>query len=1239
MSRGAWRFIIATTTLLTGACAAPVDRSWHEEAGGVRWRALEVPSRGRAGFTLLGEATTGITHRNDVADEHALANRNLIIGAGVAVGDVDGDGRPDAFVGSVETPAALYHNDGDFRFSDVTGTSGIATAGLAITGAVFADVDGDGDLDLIAGTMGGPIKLWLNDARGHFTDASATSGLGGGVAATTMTLADVDGDGDLDLYIGTYKTRNALDAYPPQQRSFEQVVRKMGARYVVLPQWATEYRIEDRPDLGGIVRSQRAERDLFYLNDGAGHFASTPVAGPRFRDEAGKPLAEAPDFFTLAARFHDLNGDGAPDLYVCNDFEDPDQIWLNDGRGAFRLIARLAIRETSNTCMSVDFSDINRDGYVDIFTADMLSPALAQRQRQIPTHSPLPKQVGLTPDRPQWMRNMLQVARGDGTFAEVAGFAGVAASDWTWGSAFVDADLDGYEDLLVVNGHRWDVRDADTFDHIRNTFPRVAWNREQGEFPALATRSIAFRNRGDLTFEDASARWGFGGDTAMSQGIALADLDGDGDVDVVVTRLNAPAVLYRNESAAPRVAVRLRESRGNTSAVGAVVTVRAAGLPAQTKEVTAGGYYLSGSDPTLVFAAGRDTAPRIEVRWRDGRVQQVGTRANRLYEITKDSGAASRSAASDSVRGLFADATAMLGGHAHTDLAFDDFSRQPLLPNKFSQLGPGVSWIDVDADGIEDLVVGTGRGGQLAVLRNTARGFSATKQTGPVARWDLTTILPAPEPNGRVALVAGQASYEAASPAEALSVPSVLWLALRSGVPDVSAVSLVAGDSASVGALALADVNGDGRLDLFVGARVAPGAWPLTKPSQIRLRTESGAWRHDTLNAGALRALGLVSAAVWADINGDGWPDLLAATEWGPIRVLINERGRLRDATRERGLADIYSRWNGLAVGDFNGDGLLDIVATSWGRNTPWAASTARPHALHVGRFDGRSVGLLFARRDSLTGIEMPLESFSRIGVAIPQIRERIATFAEYSGTSMDKLIGALGATAIRVGATTYDHTVFVNRGTRFDAVALPAASQLAPAFGVVVADFDGNGTEDLFLGQNFSPTEIGTPRFDAGASVVLLGDGTGAFRVLSVRSSGLAVLGDVRGAAAADFNGDGRVDLAVSQNGAATTLWRNVTGAAGVRIRADGGPDNPLGIGVQLRVVKAGKRGPVREIHAGSGYWSMDAATTVLAGATAGDSLWIRWPGGREQTVAVPPGAREMTVKAAAEAGRTSSR
>ncbi|HEX7021075.1 MAG TPA: VCBS repeat-containing protein, partial [Gemmatimonadaceae bacterium] len=996
-----------------------------------------------------------------------------------------------------------------------------------------------------------------------------------------------------------------------------------------------EYRVEDRPDLGGVIRSQRADPDFFLVNDGKGHFTRTPISGARFVDENGKPLAQDPDYFTLAARFYDVNGDGAPDLYVCNDFEDPDQFWINDGKGNFRLLPGTSMRESSNTCMSVDFGDVNRDGHVDFFTADMMSRTLEERQQQFPTNSPMPKPIGLANDRQQWMSNMLQLARGDATWANIASFAGLEASDWTWGSAFVDVDLDGYEDLLVVNGHRWDIRNADVVERIKSAMPPVPYNREQGEFPRLDAHSVAFHNNHDLTFADASKAWGFGTDAAISQGIALADLDGDGDMDVIVTRLDGTPVVYRNESTAPRIAVRLRGLPPNTSGIGAKVTVRATSVPAQSREMTAGGYYLSGSEAQLAFATGKDSVVTIDVRWRSGKTTTItDAHPGRLYEID-EAGAAPPAAnaslaatpADSLARALFEDATPLLGGHQHVDSAFDDFRRQPLLPNRFSQLGPGVSWIDVDGDGREDLVVGTGRGGRLTVLRNGGGRFAAAPTPGAAAKWDLTTILPVPDARGATMLMAGQSSYEASSADEALSVPSGVGVSLSGGRPSAMAPVLPP-DTASVGPLALADVNGDGRLDLFVGARVKPGVWPLPARSHLYLRAADGTWTPDTANDQVLAKLGLVSSAMFADLDGDGWPELVVTSEFGPVRVLHNEHGRFRDVTKALGLAGQTSRWNGVVAGDFDGDGRLDLVATSWGRNTAWQASSDRPYELVLGNF-GNALGLVFARRDSVSGREMPLESYNQLSVAVPSLRDRFPTYASFARADVDSVLGSARASAARIGATTFDHMLWLNRGDHFEPHPLPGIAQLAPAFAPVIGDFDGDGHEDLFLAQNFSPTAMNTSRFDAGEGLLLLGDGRGGFRPMSVLQSGIRVLGDQRGAAAADYDGDGRLDLAVSQNGAATTLWHNRGGRPGLRVRLVGPPANPLAIGAELRVVTPRGSGPVREIRAGSGYWSMDAATTVLALPADATALRVRWPGGRAQTVPLAANQREVKVTA----------
>src|SRR5438552_9787171 len=480
--------------------------------------------------------------------------------------------------------------------------------------------------------------------------------------------------------------------------------------------------------------------------------------------------------------------------------------------------------------MAVDFSDVDRDGHVDIFVADMLGRG-PRRKTQVPTHTPLPKLIGQIDDRPQWQRNTLFRNRGDGTFAEIAAYAGVEASDWSWDALFLDVDLDGYEDLLITSGHLWDVMDADTWERIRTTFTGLEWRRELAQFPKLAVRSVAFRNNGDLTFSDVGEQWGFGADDAISHGMALADLDGDGALDVVVSRLGSPAAVFRNRTSAPRVAVRLRGQAPNTAGAGSKIRLLGGPVPVQQKEVVLGGNYLSGSDPLYTFAAGTAQDLTIEVDWRRGGHTVIhGVKPNREYEISEPPNssvlrseslrvAPARAPNPEPPAPWFRDVSAQLG-HRHVETPFNDWSRQTLLPQEPRQPGPGVSWYDVDGDGAEDLLITSGRGGTLAYYRNDHGRFARVDLRLARARYDETTVLPVPDGKGGSTLLVGQSNYESQTPSEAAAVPSVLAIAPSGGGGGGRVTPVVAGAVGSVGPLAVADVDGDGTLGLFVAGRV-----------------------------------------------------------------------------------------------------------------------------------------------------------------------------------------------------------------------------------------------------------------------------------------------------------------------------------------------------------------------------------------------------------------------------------
>jgi hypothetical protein len=638
--------------------------------------------------------------------------------------------------------------------------------------------------------------------------------------------------------------------------------------------------------------------------------------------------------------------------------------------------------------------------------------------------------------------------------------------------------------------------------------------------------------------------------------------------------------------------------------------------------------FLSGSDQLLTFAAGDGADLSIVVDWRSGgRTTIDDVQPNRLYEIREQEADTVTETDGETRPALFTDISDEIG-HIHRDRLFDDYARQPLLPNKLSQLGPGITWYDVDADGDADLLVPSGAGGSLSYFRNDRTGFTEIRlDLAPVAH-DQSTVLAVPSQFGNTSLLVGQSTYQVPTASQAIEVPSVLALmpGARGGA---TAEVAVPGEASSTGPLALGDVDNDGDLDLFVGGRVIPTAYPLPANSRLLLN-QGDHFALDSASSGLLNGIGLVSGALFSDIDADGDPDLLLAQEWGTIRLFRNERGRLEEATEQFGLTGYSSRWNGITTGDLNGDGRLDIVATSWGRNVKHRASQARPLLIYYSDFDRNgTMDVIEAQFDDRVDAIVPLEqNRARFVDALPFVARRIPNSTAYADATLDEILGDRLVDAGRLEATTLDHLLLLNRGNHFEPTPLPTEAQLAPSFYAGVADFNGDGHEDLFLTQNFYPTAVTTPRYDAGRGLLLEGDGAGNLTVVPGQVSGIRVYGDQRGAGFADFNADGRVDLAVSQNGRETIIYRNDGAIPGLRVRLVGSPGNPHAIGALLSLVYPDRRGPAREVHGGSGYWSQDDPLQVLGGLEGATAVWVRWPGGTEAEVRLEPGQTEVTIR-----------
>jgi len=1211
------------------------------------------PNSASPGFTFVPPSASGISFTNRLDEDRSLTNQIFLNGSGVALGDVDGDGRTDLYLCGLDTPNALYRNLGEWRFNEITSTAGVACENQASTGAAFADVDGDGDLDLLVNGIAQGTRLFLNNGRAVFSEATDAWGLRSTAGATSFALADVDGDGWIDLYVVHYRNDTMRDlpgmAFTAAVTNGVRQLLTVNGQSASAPPWADRFTLDSG---GGIL--ENGEADAFYHNTGRGRFVRRPwAAGGPFFEAEDKPAA-APYDWGLSAMFHDLNGDRAPDLYVCNDFQSPDRIWINDGSGRFFPIAGSAIRQTSLFSMGVDVADVNRDGHDDIFVADMLSPDHRLRQVQVMDAQAFAQIRSQSGPRPQVSRNTLFLNRGDSTYSEIAQLAGVDASDWSWCPVFLDVDLDGYEDLLVTTGHWRDAQHADVARELETEAERKRLNpREQlrlrRRFPRLETPNIAFRNRGDLTFAECGSAWGFDS-RRISQGIALADLDGDGDLDAVVNCLNDGPLLLRNNASAPRLAIRLRGAGPNSSGIGARIRVHAPGLPVQTHEVTLGGRYLSADDRSWCFAAGPITNRlRVEVTWRDGsRIEVPDLPANQFVELSQSSGSVGGGLPNDSQSQdatgngaapppAFEDLTHLLG-HVHTDASQDDFSLQPLLPHRLSHAGPGLSWFDFNGDGWEDLLVGSGQGGRLAVFRNNTQGGFIPQRA---------RILETPVEHDQLAVLGWRESTTNLMlflSADGSSAPPSGTLPLR-------AISLVSGstqenilpDPASGGPLAMGDIDGDGDLDLFVGGRSLPGRFPTSAPSFL-LRNRNGAFSSTHPTTLPLSLLGPVNGAVFTDLDLDGRPELAVVSEWG-TPTLFRWNGTnlstldptLRWPTpnpdnsfRPNRLSDLTGWWNSIASGDFDNDGRLDLILGNWGRNTSRQRFLQKPlRLLWTSSDPGTPVRWLESHRDPLLGIDVAYHDRATLGTVFPEILNRFPTFSTFATSSLDGILEAIGPLDHERSAVTLDSILLLQRSDYLEARPLPAAAQVAPVFGIAVGDLDGDGNEDAFLAQNCYVPNPSESRHDAGAGVWLKGNGKGEFRPVTTSESGIRVLGDARGAALADFDHDGRLDLSVTQNRGPTRLFRNSQARPGIAVRLTGPPKNPQAIGAIVRLESSdGTLGPAHELHLGAGYLSQDSPVSILGSHLRPVAVHLLWPGGEKERIPIPMDAKELQHK-----------
>lgn len=1160
------------------------------------------------GFRLLPGSQTGVQFTNILTDVKMMVNKNLMNGSGVALGDYDGDGLCDIYFPNINGANVMYKNMGNMKFRDVTKEVGVESVGKNSTGAVFADVDGDSDLDLIVTAMGNPNIVFKNNGKGKFTNWIGFPGARNKYGSNSIALSDIDGDGDLDMYITNFGYQSLI-----RSGGLVRIMYRNGKPYV-------RGRFADRIMFIDGLMFELGEEDYFLLNDGNGNFKSEAITSGRFLDPDGKPYKKAPFDQGLCVTFRDINGDLAPDLYVCNDSFTPDRFFLNNGKGIFKEIDIYSFRKTPFFSMGADFADIDRDGDDDFIVVDMLSRRHQQRMTQRGTMPVRPQTMGNLKTRDQVRRNNLYLNRGDGSFAEVANFSGVAASGWTWTPIFIDIDLDGWEDLLVTNGFEYDVDDLDTIELVdrKKSASLAEQRRNIFLYPRDDSPNYAFRNLRNTRFKEVGDEWGFNG-KHVSNGMAAADLDNDGDLDIVVSNTNAPAEIYQNIASKPRIAIRLKGRSPNTRGVGSRIILDG-GPVSQSQEVIAGGRYVSGDDYLRVFAANLGANHSVTVRWQDGKVSRItGLKANRAYVIDQESSEAKVNGikpqnvfkSSEAKDRLFIDWT-QKANHKHQESIYDDFQLQALLARKLSHNGPPIAVMDFNGDGVDDFAVGSGKGGDIEV-RISKRSSFESKTLKSKTEGDTS------------ALVGVRHS-------EASSIPNIIVSEDRyEGSPIKASLYQVAGAYSfeerplGSGSMVAADFDGDGAVEFFVAGSPMSGQYPTSSPNGIYDLKGSQYSLVQSLNLS-----GYVRGATAGDLNNDGWVDLIVASEWGNISVFSNKKGTLEPMETTLAQSENSGLWQSIALVDANRDGLLDIVGGNWGLNDYYSSEGQKPMRLFFEKSQiAGGFPLVESYLDLKSGKHLPYRDRLMTSKVFPELVRTVPTHKAYGTSNVEKIYANRFARFEKLESNELRTCLFVNRGEgRFDKVHLPSVVQHSPVFSIVAADWQGDGIVDLYMTQNFFQQQPDAPKLEAGRGLLLVGNDEGTFDPVQGIESGVIVHGEQRGAAWGDFNADNRPDLVVSQNASDTTLWINQNGIPGFRVNLVGPKNNPDGLGARLLVTRQNNKMVSIPIVAGDGYNSQSSLRPILGDPQKIKSVEAFWPGGKKSRGVIDSSSKSINIQ-----------
>jgi hypothetical protein len=1058
-----------------------------------------------AAFTQLDNKEIGVNFENKVEDQetfNVLSFRNYYNGGGVAIGDVNNDGLKDIYFTANMNDNKLYLNKGkgdnsSLQFEDITNTAGVKGKKSWCTGVTMADVNADGFLDIYVCYSGGVLKdnkeneLFINNGdkkSPKFTERAKEYGLNDAGSTTHASFFDYDLDGDLDCYV-------LNDSYKAPER-------------IIL-------------DARGKFDATAEGGDRLYRNDG-GKFINVTEKSGIYSSNVG---------FGLGLSVGDVNGDYYPDIYISNDFWERDYLYMNQKDGTFKEVLPDKINYTSLASMGSDMADINNDGHLDIFSTDMLPPDNYRLKAALKFDDYYLGDLRFRNSfHHQMVQNCLQVNKGDGSFQETAFFSGVAATDWSWGALVFDMNLDGQKDIFVSNGVFNDITDSDFVDFIADPAQIKKIIDEKGKYdfrdfvkflPHNKRKNYAFINQGNINgqalhFENLASSLNLDQE-GYSNGSAYGDLDNDGDFDLVVNNVNMPAFIYQNNSVEEKknafVKFKLEGSEKNKFGIGSTVMIYQKGGIQVAHSMTSRGFE-SSVDSDLIFGLGNNpNIDSVRIVWTDLKTQLIkNIKSNATITLDYKNAKEVFSPAIMQPTKPFIDiSNQMIADANHVENKYLDYDSERLMPHVLSTEGPKIVKGDVNKDGKEDFILLGAKDSFDKLFLNISGKFIESKQKFFAVKNlsdHISGALFDTDGDGDLDFLVGGGGNEYRDGVNAFTAIFYENDGKGNFIRQDNKAPVIKGQ---IGCMKPCDYDNDGDMDLFAGGKAVPGGYGLTPRSYILENQGKGNFTDMTTEFTG--PIGMVTDAVWADINADNTPDLIVVGEWMPITVFVNENGSFNKPLI---IPNSEGWWNTIKVSDIDNDGDKDFLLGNWGQNIKLKASLEKPLNLYVYDFDQNKrpevIIEWFTQEDK---IPYPFASKADLTAQMPSLKKTSLKYQEFAKKQVSDLFDKdLLAKALTKRVTNFSSSVLINQNGNLVLEPLQDEAQMSPVFAFETGDFDADGILDYFVGGNFYKLKPEMGRYDGFHGGYFKGVGKGKFRYVSSTISGIDVKGEVRDAA-----------------------------------------------------------------------------------------------------------------------------